>query len=62
MKAESVSYDEGVIDMLISASQGDLRRAITLLQSASHLKGSEAVTEEDIAEIAGVSTCHSSQA
>lgn len=49
-----MSCDQDVVDQVISASQGDLRKAITLLQSASHLKGSEMVTGQDILEIAGV--------
>ena len=55
VKAESMSCSEEVMDEVISASQGDLRKAITLLQSTSHLKGSEEVTTQDVIEIAGVS-------
>lgn len=50
-----MACNEEVIDEIISASQGDLRKAITLLQSTSHLKGSEEVTAQDVIEIAGVS-------
>lgn len=53
-----MSCGETVIDCVISASQGDLRRAINLLQSTNHLKGSEEVTQQDIIEIAGVCVCH----
>ena len=53
--AEDMSCDKAVIDAVISASQGDLRKAITLLQSASHLKGPNDITDQDITEIAGVS-------
>lgn len=53
--AEGVACREEMLDEVISASQGDLRKAITLLQSASHLKGSEEITGQDILEIAGVS-------
>lgn len=52
--AENVFCNDGVVKQIISASRGDLRKAITLLQSASHLKGSEVVTGQDILEIAGV--------
>lgn len=38
-KAEGVDYEEGVIDALIKVSEGDLRKAITYLQSASKLHG-----------------------
>lgn len=55
VKAEDMSCEEGVLEQVISACQGDLRKAITLLQSASHLKGSEMVSGQDIVEIAGVS-------
>ena len=60
VKAEGMVCEEGVIDKVISTSQGDMRKAITLLQSACHLKGTEAVTGEDILEIAGVSYSASS--
>lgn len=51
-----MTCSEEVMDEVISASQGDLRKAITLLQSMSHLKASEEVTAQDVIEIAGVST------
>ena len=37
MEAESVVYDEGVVEKLLQTSEGDLRRAITYLQSAHRL-------------------------
>ena len=43
-----------VVAQVIAASGGDLRKAITLLQSASYIRGKEAVTTQDILEIAGV--------
>ncbi|SPO19862.1 probable RFC2 - DNA replication factor C, 41 KD subunit [Ustilago trichophora] len=58
--AESVSFsDSSVLDTLITTSDGDLRRAITYLQSASRLHSiagddKSAVTSESIVEIAGV--------
>ncbi|WEW59976.1 Subunit of heteropentameric Replication factor C (RF-C) [Emydomyces testavorans] len=39
-KAEKLTLDDGVIDALIRCSEGDLRRAITYMQSASRLVGS----------------------
>lgn len=33
MKAENVVYDDGVFEKLLQTSEGDLRRAITYLQS-----------------------------
>ncbi len=55
VKAEGMVCEDGVIDEVIYTSQGDMRKAITLLQSAYHLKGTEAVTGQDVLEIAGVS-------
>ncbi|KAJ7090043.1 P-loop containing nucleoside triphosphate hydrolase protein [Mycena crocata] len=56
--AEHIKIDTAVIDALISTSSGDLRRAITYLQSASRLSSSTnpptAITPTDIQEIAGV--------
>ena len=50
--------DPSVIDALIQTSSGDLRRAITYLQSASRLSSSSnpptRITASDIQEIAGV--------
>ena len=55
IKEEAVLCNEGTIASIIEASEGDLRKAITLLQSVSHLKGKEGVSGEDVVEIAGVS-------
>ncbi|KAH8117499.1 P-loop containing nucleoside triphosphate hydrolase protein [Phellopilus nigrolimitatus] len=56
--AESVPVTPAVIDTLITVSGGDLRRAITYLQSASRLSSSTnpptEITSHDIQEIAGV--------
>ncbi|KAJ7738507.1 P-loop containing nucleoside triphosphate hydrolase protein [Mycena maculata] len=56
--AENINVDAPTIDALISTSSGDLRRAITYLQSASRLSSSTnpptPVTPTDIQEIAGV--------
>jgi replication factor C subunit 2/4 len=37
MTAEKVVYDDGVVEKLLQTSEGDLRRAITYLQSAHRL-------------------------
>jgi DNA polymerase III delta prime subunit len=37
MKAEGVAYEDGVVEKLLHTSEGDLRRAITYLQSAHRL-------------------------
>ncbi|KAJ7172650.1 P-loop containing nucleoside triphosphate hydrolase protein [Mycena filopes] len=56
--AENIQVDSTVIETLISTSSGDLRRAITYLQSASRLSSSTIpptpITPSDIQEIAGV--------
>jgi replication factor C subunit 2/4 len=38
-KLENLKLDEGVVDKLISCGEGDLRRAITYMQSAARLVG-----------------------
>ncbi len=57
-QAERISIDKSVLDALISTSSGDLRRAITYLQSASRLSSSSVpptpIRPADIQEIAGV--------
>ncbi|KAF8162913.1 P-loop containing nucleoside triphosphate hydrolase protein [Crassisporium funariophilum] len=57
-KAENIDVDKPVIDALINTSSGDLRRAITYLQSASRLSSSTnpptPILPSDIQEIAGV--------
>lgn len=56
--AENVHVPDTVINTLINTSQGDLRRSITYLQSASRLANSTdpptPITPADIQEIAGV--------
>lgn len=39
LKLENVTYDQGVIERSLKVSDGDLRRAINLLQSAARLVG-----------------------
>ncbi|KAG5651780.1 hypothetical protein H0H81_007419 [Sphagnurus paluster] len=57
-QSEHIDVNSTVIDTLISTSSGDLRRAITYLQSASRLSSSTnpptPITPVDIQEIAGV--------
>ncbi|KAI0303428.1 P-loop containing nucleoside triphosphate hydrolase protein [Multifurca ochricompacta] len=56
--AEQVPVNQAVISTLISTSSGDLRRAITYLQSAARLSGATEpptpIFPQDIQEIAGV--------
>lgn len=51
----SVSSLRQAIDELVRVSEGDLRKAITYLQSAARLNGEAEITEGTILEIAGVS-------
>ncbi|XP_014788076.1 replication factor C subunit 4 [Octopus bimaculoides] len=51
---EQVVCKEDALQALIQVSEGDLRRAITLLQSVSRLKGEEQITKQDILEVAGI--------
>ena len=51
---ESVKITEAGLEAVITTSEGDLRKAITSLQSCARLKSSEEITEEDVYEITGV--------
>lgn len=53
-KQENVTYEPEALYSLIKTSGGDLRRAITCLQSCARLKGGEEVTNRDILEVTGV--------
>lgn len=51
--AESLSYDDDVVDTIVKVSSGDMRKAITLLQSAYRLYAGK-LTAHTILHIAGV--------
>jgi len=58
-KTEQVEIKDDAIAALIAVTEGDMRQAITTLQSAARLKGADdptdlAVTEADVFEITGV--------
>ncbi|KAJ3017600.1 UNVERIFIED_CONTAM: hypothetical protein HDU68_011571 [Siphonaria sp. JEL0065] len=53
-KTESVQCEPETIDMLITVSEGDLRKAIMYLQSAYRLHQNDIIKPEVIVEIAGV--------
>ncbi|XP_018906921.1 replication factor C subunit 4 [Bemisia tabaci] len=53
-KNENVSCGKDTIKVLVETCGGDLRRAITCLQSCSRLKGSESVVMEDVLEVTGI--------
>jgi replication factor C subunit 2/4 len=44
---EKVKLDDGVVDTLIRCAEGDLRKAITFLQSAARLAGAEQSKPDD---------------
>uniref|UniRef100_A0A673JP31 AAA+ ATPase domain-containing protein n=1 Tax=Sinocyclocheilus rhinocerous TaxID=307959 RepID=A0A673JP31_9TELE len=50
---ESLKYTTEGIEALVSVSEGDLRKAITYLQSAARLHAEQEITEQIIIEIAG---------
>lgn len=51
---ENVSCEDEALSALLYTSEGDLRKAITFLQSASRLKATDTITEADVNDIAGV--------
>jgi replication factor C subunit 2/4 len=46
-KLEGVDIEDGAVDALIRCSEGDLRKAITFLQSAARLVGAEAAVGDE---------------
>lgn len=54
-REENVQIDSDVFDVIVEISDGDMRRAITTLQSCFRLKtGSGKITNNDIFEISGL--------
>ncbi|XP_055378167.1 replication factor C subunit 4 isoform X2 [Condylostylus longicornis] len=54
-KEENVNIDENAYQIILKISEGDMRRAITLLQSCFRLKGTTStITEQDLFEISGL--------
>jgi len=51
---EGVTIDSDGVDALVETSEGDLRKAITTLQSSARLKGEEGISKNDVYEISGV--------
>ncbi|XP_045200092.1 replication factor C subunit 4-like [Mercenaria mercenaria] len=51
---EKIECEDEALKGLLDTSEGDLRKAITFLQSASRLKAGDTITQTDIYEIAGV--------
>ena len=54
MKQEEVAVSQEGKAAIVLTSEGDLRKAITTLQSSARLKGDVEVGQEDVYEIAGV--------
>jgi len=53
-QSENVNVDEDALKQLIVASEGDMRKAITFLQSVHRLKGGENINNIDVIEMAGI--------
>ncbi|XP_071798243.1 replication factor C subunit 4-like [Asterias amurensis] len=53
-RKEGAKCGEEAIDAIISTSEGDLRKAITFLQSAARLRSDDSISVQDIYEIGGV--------
>lgn len=55
-REENVQIDDDVFDIIVEISDGDMRRAITTLQSCFRLKtgGNNSITKQDIFEISGL--------
>jgi len=51
---EEVKVSDDGMDAIIQTSEGDLRKAITSLQSCARLKSEEEVSKDDVYEISGV--------
>lgn len=52
---EEVECDESTLNMLVEASGGDMRRAITCLQSCAKLKGQNvSLSINNVGEVTGV--------
>ena len=45
LKAENVAYEDGIVDLTLKLADGDLRKALQLLQSAARLVGATAPVE-----------------
>lgn len=58
-KEEDLKAEKYVLVRLVDASDGDLRRAITSLQSVTRLKGKGIeITVDDVLEVTGVRLCN----
>lgn len=55
-REEGLNVEDGALMTVVQTSGGDLRRAITCLQSCARLKEQSPITTADIVELMGVST------
>lgn len=55
---ESVKISDAALENLVRCSEGDLRKAVTFLQTAHRLKGEEGIDINDTLEITGVIPDH----
>jgi len=53
-ESENVKISDDAKEAIVLTSEGDLRKAITSLQSCARLKGGEEVAKDDVYEISGV--------
>ncbi|KAK8379657.1 hypothetical protein O3P69_019558 [Scylla paramamosain] len=53
-RSEGVKFEEGVVAAVVETSGGDLRRAITSLQSSARLRGGDVVRVSDVLDVTGV--------
>lgn len=51
--AEGVELEEGTLNVILTASGGDMRKAVTYLQSAHQLSAGGSVTSDLIIDISG---------
>lgn len=50
---EKVALADGAVDAILSTSGGDMRKAVTFLQSSAQLSGDGAVTKEIVIDVSG---------
>jgi replication factor C subunit 2/4 len=50
---ENVQLGEGAIEQIMSASGGDMRKAVTYLQSSHQLSGGNIITADTVLDISG---------
>jgi replication factor C subunit 2/4 len=53
-KAEKCPFDDEQIDYILEIAEGDMRRAVTTLQSAHALSAAGPVSKADLCELAGL--------